>query len=451
MSRRRRTFSLHRSSTRNLAESATSSEIVSKDNPVEKNYKDETSAEDAVPNASNAKEPAMERDLTPPARRGAPEMNGFSSKTGDRMESDIASDNEEAGTALSPSRSTYGNIKFREDTRFRPTNASPSAPRRRRRPSFLSMQGVGARPDVVFDRSASTGLERVVSQTHSEQTIQDEGGDMVQHAESLGGWVSRNSQFHGLTEKERQRLGGHEYRAVVFLSWLVPAYFVLWQLLGCLGCAAWVATKRASTARENGLNPWWVGAFNAVSAFNNSGMSLLDANMTAFQTGYYLLITMGLLILAGNTCYPVFLRLFVWSMYKIASQLNGPVWEERAATLKFLLTHPRRCYTNLFPSQHTWWLLSTIILLNGVDWAAFEILNIGNQQIEILPTNIRVIDGLFQAFAVRSGGFYVVAIPSVRISLQVLYVVMMVTTDLTSNPSAPRLTPHPSTSPSTPS
>jgi len=42
-----------------------------------------------------------------------------------------------------------------------------------------------------------------------------------------------------------------------------------------------------------------------------------------------------------------------------------------------------------------------------------------------LPVHIRVIDGLFQALAVRSGGFYVVPIPSVRISLQVLYVVMM--------------------------
>jgi Trk-type K+ transport system membrane component len=35
------------------------------------------------------------------------------------------------------------------------------------------------------------------------------------------------------------------------------------------------------------------------------------------------------------------------------------------------------------------------------------------------------LNGLFQAFAVRAGGFYVVPISSVRISLQVLYVIMM--------------------------
>jgi Trk-type K+ transport system membrane component len=51
---------------------------------------------------------------------------------------------------------------------------------------------------------------------------------------------------------------------------------------------------------------------------------------------------------------------------------------------------------------------------------------LGNDALEsTLPVHIRVIDGLFQALAVRSGGFYVVSIPTIRISLQVLYVIMM--------------------------
>lgn len=54
-------------------------------------------------------------------------------------------------------------------------------------------------------------------------------------------------------------------------------------------------------------------------------------------------------------------------------------------------------YTNLFPARHTWYLLATIIILNGIDWAGFELLAIGNQEIETLPTGYRVLDGLFQA------------------------------------------------------
>jgi Trk-type K+ transport system membrane component len=50
---------------------------------------------------------------------------------------------------------------------------------------------------------------------------------------------------------------------------------------------------------------------------------------------------------------------------------------------------------------------------------------IGNKAITHLPAGYEFLDGLFQAFAVRSGGFYVVNIATVRISLQVLYVIMM--------------------------
>ena len=66
-----------------------------------------------------------------------------------------------------------------------------------------------------------------------------------------------------------------------------------------------------------------------------------------------------------------------------------------------------------------------VIILNGIDWAAFELLNIGNPATSSIPTHYRVLDGLFQALAVRSGGFYVVNISTLRIGLQVLYVIMM--------------------------
>lgn len=91
-----------------------------------------------------------------------------------------------------------------------------------------------------------------------------------------------------LTLEERERLGGTEYKAVLFLSYLVPIYFVLWQLLTSISCGWWVAAHRAALTRANGQNPWWTGAFNAVSAFNNNGMSLLDANMVLRACKYHM-------------------------------------------------------------------------------------------------------------------------------------------------------------------
>jgi Trk-type K+ transport system membrane component len=91
----------------------------------------------------------------------------------------------------------------------------------------------------------------------------------------------------------------------------------------------------------------------------------------------------------------------------------------------FILDHPRRVYTNLFPAPQTWWLVLSLVCLNGADWLFFEVLNIGNPATDVIPARYRVMDGLFQAFAVRSGGFYVVNISQLRSGLLVLYVLMM--------------------------
>jgi len=212
------------------------------------------------------------------------------------------------------------------------------------------------------------------------------------------GMAGRNAQFHGLSTEERERLGGCEYRAIKMLSVVVPVYFFLWQLLGCVGLGAWMANVMPGPSEAEGLNPWWLGVFNGASAFNNSGMSLLDMNMIPFEQSVYPLLTMGIMILAGNTAYPIFLRLIFWTMLKLLNLLTDEDDHvDTKETLEFILKYPRRVYTNLFPSRPTWWLLFMLVLLNSIDWAAFEVLNFGNKLIEDIPRASRVLDGFFQA------------------------------------------------------
>ncbi|KAH8764081.1 cation transport protein-domain-containing protein [Hyaloscypha sp. PMI_1271] len=295
---------------------------------------------------------------------------------------------------------------------------------------ILSFVGVGAHPNSTAYRLPNAGglVQRGEKKVEEREEAVKEGLSNQLYPHYLTRHTTgRNAQFFGLSRAEREHLGGVEYRAITLLGWVVPIYFVLWQLLGCLGLGAYTAHHKRAIAEGNGINPWWLGAFNAVSAFNNSGMSLLDANMIPFQTSVYTLITMGLLILAGNTAYPLFLRLILWSMLKLLCAIypSPDVHPEYKATLRFVLRYPRRVYTNLFPSQPTWWLLFMVVILNGIDWAAFELLNIGNPATDSIPSHYRVLDGLFQALAVRSGGFYVVNISTLRIGLQVLYIIMM--------------------------
>ncbi|KAJ5114361.1 Potassium transporter [Penicillium alfredii] len=288
------------------------------------------------------------------------------------------------------------------------------------------MAGVGARPDLSNHPRDATPTQPVYNK---DKDNKDSGSGLkgiirgTQKYFTPKGTVSRNSQFHGLTSTEREELGGVEYKAVSFLSAIVPLYFVLFLVLGIVGVGGWLQANHPDVTRGNGLSPFWTGAFFAVSAFVNSGMSLLDANMTALQLkcvahplplphshlftyrvqlnmltplySAYPLVTMGMLILAGNTLFPCFLRFIIWSMRIMLP--DKPAWQSWRVTLDFILEHPRRVYTNLFPARHTWYLLGTIIILNGIDWAAFELLSIGNKEIEVLPTEYRVLDGLFQA------------------------------------------------------
>jgi Trk-type K+ transport system membrane component len=60
----------------------------------------------------------------------------------------------------------------------------------------------------------------------------------------------------------------------------------MFLLLGIIGMGVWLEANHPEVSEVNGLSPFWTGAFFAVSAFVNSGMSLLDENMTALQLKY---------------------------------------------------------------------------------------------------------------------------------------------------------------------
>ncbi|KAG6001524.1 hypothetical protein E4U21_004115 [Claviceps maximensis] len=241
--------------------------------------------------------------------------------------------------------------------------------------------------------------------------------------------VDRHGRFLNLSPEEQKHVTRLEYNALGLLSVLVPLYFTLWQLLGCVGLAACIAHNRPGLALANGINPWWLGIFNGVSAFNNSGMSLLDANLVPYQESSYVLVTMGLMILAGNTAFPLLLRLMLCVMLRVLNALPEPAAGLRVSTAKctveYILKYPRRLHPSLFSTRHTWWLACVVVLLNGAGWAAFELLNAGNPAIDAIPPGARHLDGLFQTIAVRAGGFYVVPIAHLHIGLLILYVFMM--------------------------
>ncbi|GAW21174.1 hypothetical protein ANO14919_106920 [Xylariales sp. No.14919] len=341
-----------------------------------------------------------ESDRSPPAALESPSQDGIGPVVGDNQLSADRDATTIYHSDYTPSTTTSEHVTFADEL-----------PRAAVSSSIHHRQGATQRYLPNANSSAPT---------LTATTTADEGHFHGAHK------IGRNAQFHGLTSEEREKLGGTEYRALRLLSVVVPVYFVSWQVLGSVALGAWIANNKPQPALDNAISPWWNGIFNGVSAFNNSGMSVLDLNVIPYSGSYFVLIVMGAMILAGNTAYPIFLRLCLWASLKTLRLVSYPHdFVEWKATLEYILKYPRRVYTNLFPQRQTWWLVFMLFVLNGTDWAAFEVLNLGNQSLSGIPIGSRVLDGLFQALAVRSGGFYVVSIPDLYIGLQVLYVIMM--------------------------
>lgn len=178
--------------------------------------------------------------------------------------------------------------------------------------------------------------------------------------------VSRNSRFVELSEHQREELGGIEYRAIDMLCTLVPAYWLFVVFLFIVMVAPWLATRSAAakfyqvraTQAPHEPDSTWFWFFNVVSAFSNTGMSLIDTSMINLADQYFMLIPLGTLILAGNTAFPILFRFMIWFLSRIV-----PSTSRTYETLRFLLDHPRRCFVYLFPSAQTWFLLFVLAVL----------------------------------------------------------------------------------------
>lgn len=234
--------------------------------------------------------------------------------------------------------------------------------------------------------------------------------------------IGRNSFFIGLTEEQREELGGIEYRALKALALILVLYFFAFHLLGviCLVPWIWRSGTYGKFVTEQGQGRVWWGIFTSASSFNDLGFTLTNNSMISFQRAVFPLLLMTFLIIIGNTGFPCMLRFVIWATSKFCHE-GSPLWEE----LQFLLDHPRRCFTLLFPREATWWLFAILVILNGVDLIFFIILDLNDSTVTVLPPGLRFLDGLFQAASTRTAGFAVVNLADLHPAIQVSYLIMM--------------------------
>ncbi|KAF2864571.1 hypothetical protein K470DRAFT_203962, partial [Piedraia hortae CBS 480.64] len=236
--------------------------------------------------------------------------------------------------------------------------------------------------------------------------------------------TGRNSAFFGLNQEQREELGGIEYRALKTLAMTLICYYIGFHLFGLIVYLGWIQSsgkgRYRQVIRSGGVKPVWWGIFQPASMFNDVGFSMTPDSMMSFQTAVVPLLFGAFLIVIGNTGFPCMLRFIIW-LASFCAPTGSGLWEE----FRFLLDHPRRCFTLMFPSRPTWWLAIVLIILNGSDLIFFIILDLHNKTVDSVAPGYRVLDGLFQAAATRTAGFSVVDVADVHPAMQVSYLVMM--------------------------
>ncbi|KAI0200734.1 cation transport protein-domain-containing protein [Astrocystis sublimbata] len=235
--------------------------------------------------------------------------------------------------------------------------------------------------------------------------------------------MGRNSQFVDLSEEQREELGGIEYRSLKTLALVLTIYFWGYSLFGIITLVPWILHNNefySSLVEAVGVNPVWWGFWTSNSAFMDLGFTLTPDSMNSFNTAIFPLLVMSFLIILGNTGFPVALRFMIWLGSLFAPRGSG-LWEE----LRFLLDHPRRCFTLLFPSNANWWLFFILIALNATDLVLFLVLDLGRGAISELPLNVRFLDGWFQAASTRTAGFSCLNLAEVHPAVQTSYLIMM--------------------------
>ncbi|KAI6381445.1 hypothetical protein MCOR25_001141 [Pyricularia grisea] len=298
---------------------------------------------------------------------------------------------------------------------------SPRGPR----PTLSPGQSHRQRPPMSpLARSATirTGTTEAVGET---------GFDFRTFVRSHKHSIGRNGQFFDLDDDEREYLGGVEYRALKLLFVIVAIYFVVLQILGAIALGAWLAVHGREVTAVNAQDPWWSGIFLAISSFNNCGLTLLDAGLTAFADDAFVLTVITLLSFAGNAAFPAFIRGTIYLgrlFFKHIIARHGPesdeygAWEE---AFDFILKYPRRLFMLMFPSKANLVFVSFFSTIVAVNWIGLLVLGLGNPVLDAFPLAKRVGVALFQATTTPSGGFSVFSISGLWFDAQVLLLIVM--------------------------
>ncbi|KAL0241120.1 hypothetical protein GEMRC1_006355 [Eukaryota sp. GEM-RC1] len=204
-----------------------------------------------------------------------------------------------------------------------------------------------------------------------------------------------------------------EYHAMSRLLIVLSVYIISLYLFGflCLSLRFILSPSSRFIAEQAGGWKFFT-IFHVISATTNCGLSLFNSSMTPFSNDPCILIPSMILIVLGQTGFPIALRVIIYQRSKRSRY--GPVYS-------YLLEHGRSVYTHLFSSVETLYLLFWWIIFFIFQFSAILIFDYHHFPEEGL---LHLLNAVFMTISTRVAGFSTIEISSVSPPMLIIYMLL---------------------------
>jgi Trk-type K+ transport system membrane component len=153
-------------------------------------------------------------------------------------------------------------------------------------------------------------------------------------------------------------------RSIVLTIWVIAGYILFWYIFGTLSLygALFIHPVEPELKKRN-VSRFANAAFLVLSHFNSCGLTVSSSSVVYLQNNPLAYIILALVNFAGNTMAPIFLRFVVVVLVRMRSHFG---WHTES--YQYILDHPRRITTHIFPHETTMFLVSVTLMLNGVQY-----------------------------------------------------------------------------------
>jgi Trk-type K+ transport system membrane component len=231
------------------------------------------------------------------------------------------------------------------------------------------------------------------------------------------------------------------YESLIVLTFIILLYYLLWIAVGVLWIYATLNLMKQSTElAERGFYHIDYAVYVAISAFSNCGFTMTSDSLIGLANNPACYFIISILILAGNTALPIFLRGFInvilWldTKYSLFSRKKNhfPVSTpyhyhfNTRTILIFILNNPRSLVTHLFTDLQTKILIVMVATLIGIQFMFFLFSVIFCKTLlHKYPLGQLLGIGYFQTLSTRAAGFAIMDLRELNEGLLLIYFIMM--------------------------